>query len=177
MRWLLNVRRVYARRISAHDDDQASIRADRSFLTGRSDLSAERNRVDSIMMSNEFDTPFHYEDVAICWAFSLDSRSFSPSPPSILLTLALSVSFRRPVGPPRCSADSLVPTIAARDLCLSPSFSFPRAALFLARSPGPEVVMSDSVVRLVASCRIAANDDVTLETSRLVIQVVSCSVA
>lgn len=37
--------------------------------------------------------------------------------------------------------------------------------------------MSNSVARLVASCRIAANDDVTLETSRLVIQVVSCSVA
>lgn len=71
----------------------------------------------------------------------------------------------------------LSPPSPLRDLCLSPSFSFPRAALFLVRSPGPEVVMSDSVVRLVASCRIAANDDVTLETSRLVIQVVSCSVA
>lgn len=111
---------VRASCISAHDDDQASIWTDHSVLTRRSDLSAERNRVDSIMMSNEFDTPFHYEDVAICWAFSLDSRSFSPSPPSILLTLALSVSFRRPVGPPRCSADSLVPTIVApRSLSLS----------------------------------------------------------
>lgn len=40
--------------------------SDHSVLTGRSDLSVERNRVDSITTSNEFDTPFYYEDVAIC---------------------------------------------------------------------------------------------------------------
>lgn len=44
-------------------------------------------------------------------------------------------------------------------------------------SPGPEVVMSASVARPVASRRIVANDDVTLEISRPVIQVVSLCTA
>lgn len=44
-------------------------------------------------------------------------------------------------------------------------------------SPGPEVVMSASVARPVASRRIVTNDDVTLEISRPVIQVVSLCTA
>lgn len=103
------------------------------------------------------------------------SLSSSLSSPSVHLPRAhaLIPSVRR-------TADSLLPTMILGDLCLlafSLSLSLSPAALFLARSLGPEVVMSNSVARFVASCRIAANDDVTLETSRLVIQVVSCSVA
>lgn len=158
---------------------RCSVWIDHSVLTGRSDLSVERNRVDSITTSNEFDTPFYYEDVAICWAFSLDSRSFSLSPfphcPSSSRSRSLFHSLGQSV---RRIADSLLPTMILGDLCLLAfSLSLSPTALFLTRSPGPEVVMSNSVARLVASCRIAANDDVTLETSRLVIQVVSCSVA
>lgn len=123
---------------------------DYSVLTGRSDLSVERNRVDSITTSNEFDTPFHYEDVAICWAFSLDSLSFSlPFYPH--LTRTRSLSYRRLVPPARFRrvVDSLfIPLLGP----LSGFVSVAPGLLFLARSPGPEVVMSDSVARLVASC-------------------------
>lgn len=52
--------------IGAYTFLAVTIGFDRSVPTGRSDLSTERNRVDSITTSNEFDTPFHYEDVAIC---------------------------------------------------------------------------------------------------------------
>lgn len=105
------------------------------------------------------------------------SLSSSLSSPSVHLPRAHALCFIPLV---RRTADSLLPTMILGDLCLlafSLSLSLSPAALFLARSLGPEVVMSNSVARLVASCRIAANDDVTLETSRLVIQVVSCSVA
>lgn len=96
---------------------------------------------------------------------------------------SLSVSFSRLlsarpfVRPSVRAADSLFSLpLGPRFASVGPRPAVARAvslSLSLARSPGPEVVMSDSVARLVASCRIVANDDVTLETSRLVIQVVS----
>lgn len=81
---------------------RCSVWIDHSVLTGRSDLSVERNRVDSITTSNEFDTPFYYEDVAICWAFSLDSRSFSLSPFPHCPSSSRSRSLFHSLGPSYC---------------------------------------------------------------------------
>lgn len=122
---------------------------------------------DSTMTSNEFDTPFHREDVAICWSFSFAAPLFASaalSPRSRIISLG---SLSLVIG--RCCRFSL---------SLHSTVDYIRISFSPARgSPGPEVVMSASVARPVASRSIVANDDVTLEISRPVIQVVSLCTA
>lgn len=90
---------------------------------------------------------------------------------SLLLCLFLSFSLSPPRNSPLLSVVSfpLASSRLASSVCVSLSRS--------RGSPGPEVVMSASVARPVASRRIVANDDVTLEISRPVIQVVSLCTA
>lgn len=149
-------------------------------VRARSQFSAERHSVDSqrwrlmslirrsIMRMWLFVEYFRspYLSCSLLLSFSLLS--------TLLLVLVLSLSA------------SLFLAIRRRCCC---RFSFsPSSSLYTADyarlsfslvgdSPGPEVVMSASVARAVASRRIVTNDDVTLEISRPVIQVVSLCTA
>lgn len=92
-------------------------------------------------------------------------------PSLFLLALALSLSGLCPLR--------LTVVVGSLSPSLSTLLSITYVSLSrsLAGSPGPEVVMSASAARPIASRRIMASDDVTLEISRPVSQVVSLCTA